>query len=490
MHSFDSSHEITNSSICILPRVKFPSHDPVVHHSGHDNKRRVEVNVGFFNMHMPNVAWYLKVGGASSHDDGVSKKCRRDWATYKDIIAGFCGPSRWKELSKESGSKILPCGDGSCWKAFKPIAILIACSRHMTRNMSYLSEYEEIDGRYVTFGRDPKGGKITGKGKISTDRKSTIGGYEFRESRLISWQCKKQTVVANSTTEAEYVAASSCCGHVLWIQNQMLDYRYNFMNTKIFIDNESTICIVKNPFHSKTKHIEIGHHFIRDSNEKKLIQMIKIHTDHNVADLLTKAFDVDRFQYLIARKLTTVVDVNADEGLLDDEEVVAEKEVSTADLVTTGGEVVTTAGVEVSATATTPTISMDDITLAKALAALKSAKPMLAERLQVEEQGELTTEERSKLFVELMNERKKHFARLRAEEKRRNPPTKAQKRKKMCNYLKNMAGFTHNQLKNKSFEEVQKAFDNTMSWTNSFVPIEIDKAAGTETRAEGSSKRA
>ncbi|GJX95299.1 putative ribonuclease H-like domain-containing protein [Tanacetum coccineum] len=88
---------------------------------------------------------------------------------------------------------------------------------------------------------------------------------------------------------------------VLWIQNQMLDYGYNFMNTKIHIDNESTICIVKNPmFHSKTKHIEIRHHFIRDSNEKKLIQMTKIHTDHNVTDLLTKAFDVGRFQYLIA----------------------------------------------------------------------------------------------------------------------------------------------------------------------------------------------
>ncbi|GJW30975.1 putative ribonuclease H-like domain-containing protein [Tanacetum coccineum] len=74
---------------------------------------------------------------------------------------------------------------------------------------------------------------------------------------------------------AEYVAATSFCGQVLWIQNQMLDYGYNFINTKIFIDNESTICIVKNPvFHSKTKHIEIRHHFIRDSNEKKLIQMI------------------------------------------------------------------------------------------------------------------------------------------------------------------------------------------------------------------------
>ncbi|GKA47228.1 putative ribonuclease H-like domain-containing protein, partial [Tanacetum coccineum] len=120
-------------------------------------------------------------------------------------------------------------------------------------------------------------------------------------SRLISWQCKKQTIVANSTTEVEYVDTASCCGQVLRIQNQMLDYGYNFMNTKIFIDNESTICIVKNlVFHSKTKHIEIRHHFIRDSNEKKLIQMIKIHTDQNVADLLTKAFDVGRFQYLIA----------------------------------------------------------------------------------------------------------------------------------------------------------------------------------------------
>ncbi|GJR59955.1 hypothetical protein Tco_1502117 [Tanacetum coccineum] len=107
----------------------------------------------------------------------------------------------------------------------------------------------------------------------SLDRKSTTRGCQFLGSRLISWQCKKQTIVANSTTEVEYVAAASCCGQVLWIQNQMLDYGYNFMNTKIFIDNESTICIVKNPvFHSKTKHIEIRHHFIRDSNEKKLIQ--------------------------------------------------------------------------------------------------------------------------------------------------------------------------------------------------------------------------
>ncbi|GJV96380.1 putative ribonuclease H-like domain-containing protein [Tanacetum coccineum] len=135
----------------------------------------------------------------------------------------------------------------------------------------------------------------------SLDRKSTIGGCQFLGCRLILWQCKKQTVDANSTIEAEYVAALSCYGQVLWIQNQLLDYGYNFIHTKIYIDNESTICIVKNPvFYSKTKHIEIRHLSIRDSNEKKLIQMIKIHTNKNVADLLTKAFDVSRFQYLIA----------------------------------------------------------------------------------------------------------------------------------------------------------------------------------------------
>ncbi|GJT01729.1 putative ribonuclease H-like domain-containing protein [Tanacetum coccineum] len=128
------------------------------------------------------------------------------------------------------------------------------------------------------------------------DRKSTTGGCQFLGRRLITWQCKKQTIVATSTTEAEYVAAASCCGQVLWIQNQMLDYGFNFMNTKIYIDNESTICIVKNPvYHSKTKHIAIRHHFIRDAYEKKLIQVLKIHTNDNVADLLTKAFDVSRF---------------------------------------------------------------------------------------------------------------------------------------------------------------------------------------------------
>ncbi|GJS09968.1 putative ribonuclease H-like domain-containing protein [Tanacetum coccineum] len=132
------------------------------------------------------------------------------------------------------------------------------------------------------------------------DRRSTSGGCQYLGRRLVSWQCKKQTIVAISSTEAEYVAAASCCGQVLWMQNQLFDYGFNFMNTDIHIDNESTICIVKNPvFHSKTKHIQIRHHFIRDCYDQRLINVVKVHTDDNVADLLTKGFDLARFNSLV-----------------------------------------------------------------------------------------------------------------------------------------------------------------------------------------------
>ncbi|GJT27735.1 copia protein [Tanacetum coccineum] len=95
-------------------------------------------------------------------------------------------------------------------------------------------------------------------------------------------------------------AAASCCAQVLWMQNQLLDYGFNFMNTEIHIDNESTICIVKNPvFHSKTKHIQIRHHFIRDCYEQRLINVVKVHTDDNVADLLTKGFDLASSIYVL-----------------------------------------------------------------------------------------------------------------------------------------------------------------------------------------------
>ncbi|GKA13819.1 hypothetical protein Tco_0693465 [Tanacetum coccineum] len=93
----------------------------------------------------------------------------------------------------------------------------------------------------------------------------------------------------------------------------------------------------------------------------------------------------------------------------------------------------------------------------------------LAQRLQEKEQGKLTIKERSKLFVELMDKRKKHFAKLKAEEIRRKPPTKAQKRNQMCTYLKNMANYKHSQLKNKSFEEIHMLFEQYYEVDRLFV---------------------
>ncbi|GKD51090.1 hypothetical protein Tco_1280066, partial [Tanacetum coccineum] len=93
---------------------------------------------------------------------------------------------------------------------------------------------------------------------------------------------------------------SGCSKHMTGNKALLTDY-HDIDGDKIHVDNESAICVIKNPvYHSKTKHIEIKHHFIRDSYEKRLIAMVKIHTDHNVANLLTKAFDVSRFNFLVA----------------------------------------------------------------------------------------------------------------------------------------------------------------------------------------------
>ncbi|GJX16694.1 hypothetical protein Tco_0217526, partial [Tanacetum coccineum] len=98
--------------------------------------------------------------------------------------------------------------------------------------------------------------------------------------------------------------------------------------------------------------------------------------------------------------------------------------------------------------------------------------------------------EKSKLFVELLEKRKKHFAALRAQEKRSKPPTKAQKRNTMSTYLKNMAGYKHNQLKSKSYDEIQEMFDKEMKKANTFVDMNTKLVKISETRTEGSSKRA
>ncbi|GJT19870.1 retrovirus-related pol polyprotein from transposon TNT 1-94 [Tanacetum coccineum] len=448
---------------------------------------------------------------------------------------------------------------------------------------------------------------------------------------LISWQCKKQTVVGNSTTEAEYIAASSCCGQVLWIQNQLLDYG--------------------------------------DSNEKKLIQMIKIHTDKNVADLLTKAFDLTLMGYeKLLQKLTfykaffspqwkflihtilqclsakttawnefsstmasTIIclatnqkfnfskyifesmvknsdnegkflmylrfvqvfldnqlermathdeiyiapshtkkvfrnmkrvgkvfsrnvtplfptmmkhkprkpkkrdtqisqfsvpidnladeaineenvskhsndlllgrkihDINADEDItlenvhnedmfsvndLDGDEVVVESEVVDKDINLSVDEV-TLAQALTALKVNTATTTTTDATITIAASTRPRAKwivfheeeqattPILAQRLHDEEQEQYTNKEKAKFFCEFLDQRRKFFLAKRAKAKRNKPPTQAQQRKLYSTYLKNMEGYTLKQLKGFKFEVIKNMFDNAFRRVNTFVDHE------------------
>ncbi|GJX84157.1 hypothetical protein Tco_0334931 [Tanacetum coccineum] len=103
--------------------------------------------------------------------------------------------------------------------------------------------------------------------------------------------------------------------------------------------------------------------------------------------------------------------------------------------------------------------------------AMMEVDRLLAEKLQTREREELTDKEKGKLFMELMEKRRKHFAVIRAQEKRNRPPTKAQKRSQMSTYLKHMGGYKHKQLKGKSYDEIQKLFDKEMKRVNTFVAM-------------------
>jgi hypothetical protein len=130
-----------------------------------------------------------------------------------------------------------------------------------------------------------------------TDRKSTSGTCHFLGHSLVSWFSKKQNSVALSTAEAEYVAAGSCCAQSLYIKQQLEDFKILFDHIPIRCDNTSAINLSKNPIqHSRTKHIEIRYHFIRDHVQKKGdIELEFVSTDSQWADILTKPLIEERF---------------------------------------------------------------------------------------------------------------------------------------------------------------------------------------------------
>jgi hypothetical protein len=108
----------------------------------------------------------------------------------------------------------------------------------------------------------------------------------------VSWASKKQNSVALSTAEAEYIAAGHCCAQFLWMRQTLRDYGYKLTKVPLLCDNESAIHIVDNPVeHSRTKHITIRYHFLRDHQQKGDIEIAYINTKEQLADIFTKPLD-------------------------------------------------------------------------------------------------------------------------------------------------------------------------------------------------------
>nr|GEY26664.1 copia protein [Tanacetum cinerariifolium] len=128
--------------------------------------------------------------------------------------------------------------------------------------------------------------------------KSTSGGAQFLGEKLVSWSSKKQDYTVLSTAKAEYVSLSACCAQVLWMR--ITDYGFHFNNILIYCDSKSAIAITCNPVqHSRTKHIAVRYHFIKEHVEKGTIELYFVKTDYQLTDIFTKALPADRFNYLV-----------------------------------------------------------------------------------------------------------------------------------------------------------------------------------------------
>nr|GEY56549.1 retrovirus-related Pol polyprotein from transposon TNT 1-94 [Tanacetum cinerariifolium] len=184
-------------------------------------------------------------------------------------------------------------------------------------------EEENLDIEVAHMGNDPLHGvpitEVTSAQSSSTDsfvaltaftnadhaccqdtRHSTSGRVQFLGERLISWSSKRQKSAAISSTKAEYIALSGCCAQILWMRSQLSDYGLGFNKIPMYCDNKSAIAFCcNNVQHSRSKHIDIRYHFIKEQVENVVIELYLVNTEYELVDLFTKALGRDRIEFLI-----------------------------------------------------------------------------------------------------------------------------------------------------------------------------------------------
>jgi hypothetical protein len=115
----------------------------------------------------------------------------------------------------------------------------------------------------------------------------------------VSWASKKQNSVALSTTEAEYIPAGHYCAQLLWMRQTLRDYGYKLSKVPLLYDNESAIRMADNPVeYSRTKHIDIRYHFLRDHQQRGDIEIAYVNTKNQLVDIFTNPLDEKTFSKL------------------------------------------------------------------------------------------------------------------------------------------------------------------------------------------------
>ncbi|GJT57165.1 retrovirus-related pol polyprotein from transposon TNT 1-94 [Tanacetum coccineum] len=131
-------------------------------------------------------------------------------------------------------------------------------------------------------------------------RRSTSGSMQFLGDRLVSWLSKRQKSAMISSTEAGYIAMSGCCAQILWMRSQFTDYGIGFYKSPMYCDNKSAIALsCNNVQHSRSKHIDIRFHFIKEHVENGVIELYFVNTEYQLADIFTKALARERIKFLI-----------------------------------------------------------------------------------------------------------------------------------------------------------------------------------------------
>nr|GEZ42562.1 copia protein [Tanacetum cinerariifolium] len=219
----------------------------------------------------------------------------------------ICLSSQEGPVRVKAGSSGLKFGMDSCDSVDTPMVDRLKLDEDLSRilvdqtrfrSMRHLNESSSISKEPLIWGLwYPKDTDMALTAYADADhagcqdtRRSTSGSAQFLGDKLVSWSSKKQQSTAISTTEAEYIATSGCCTKILWMRSQLTDYGFDFNKIPLYCDNHSAIALCcNNVQHSRSKHIDIHHHFIREQVEKGVIELYFVSTDYQLADIFTKA---------------------------------------------------------------------------------------------------------------------------------------------------------------------------------------------------------